>query len=106
MVSFSDFSRIDIRVGKVLSVKDHPDADRLYVLEVDIGDKVIQLVAGLKKHYTPDELMGRNIIVLANLEPRVLRGIESQGMLLAAQSEETVSILNPDREVPAGSKIH
>ncbi|OPX28908.1 MAG: methionine--tRNA ligase subunit beta [Candidatus Omnitrophica bacterium 4484_171] len=105
MVSFSDFSKIDIRVGKVLSVEDHPDADKLYVLRVDIGEKEIQLVAGVKNYYAADELMGKNIVVLANLEPRTLRGVESQGMLLAAQSEDTISVLSPDREMPPGSKV-
>ncbi len=105
MVSFSDFSKIDIRVGKVLSVEDHPDADKLYVLRVDIGEKEIQLVAGVKNYYAADELMGKNIVILANLEPRTLRGVESQGMLLAAQSEDTISVLSPDREMPPGSKV-
>ena len=105
MVSFDDFSKLDIRIGEVLSVDEHPNADKLYVLRVDIGEKVIQLVAGIKNYYAVDELTGKNIVVLTNLEPRILRGVESQGMLLAAQSEETVSVLSPDREVPAGSKV-
>ena len=105
MVSFSDFSKLDIRIGKVLSVEEHPNADRLYVLRVDIGEKEIQLVAGVKNYYSPEELIGKNIVVLANLEHKTLRGVESQGMLLAAQSQDTVSILSPDKEVPAGSKV-
>jgi len=105
MVSFDDFSKIDMRIGKILSADEHPNADKLYVLRVDIGEKEIQLVAGIKNYYTADELTGKNIVVLTNLEPRTLRGVESQGMLLAAQSEDTVSVLSPDREMPAGSKV-
>lgn len=105
MVSFSDFSRLDLRIGRILGVKDHPNANKLYVLEVDVGEKVIQLVAGLKQHYAPEELKGKFIVVLTNLEPKLLRGVESQGMLLAAQSQETISVLTPDREVALGSVI-
>jgi len=105
MINFDDFLKMDIRIGKVLNVEEHPNADKLYVLRVDIGEKEIQLVAGIKNYYAADELIGRNIVVLTNLEPRTLRGIESQGMLLAAQSEETISVLSPDKEVPAGSKV-
>ena len=105
MVSFQEFSKLDIRVGKVLEVEDHPNADKLYLLKVDIGEKQIQLVAGLKQHYQPQELKNKLIIVLTNLEPKVVRGKESQGMLLAAQSKDTVSMLMPDREVEVGSVI-
>ena len=105
MVGFDDFSKMDIRIGKILSASEHPNADKLYVHRVDIGEKEIQLVAGIKNYYAADELTGKDIVVLTNLEPRTLRGIESQGMLLAAQSEETISVLSPDREMPAGSKV-
>ncbi len=105
MVNFEDFSRLDLKIGKILTVSDHPDADRLYVLKVDIGEKKIQLVAGLKKHYSPEELEGKSVVVLTNLEPRVLRGVESQGMLLAAQSNDKVTVLVPDTEVDLGSTI-
>ncbi|MCK4809609.1 MAG: hypothetical protein KAS99_01555 [Candidatus Omnitrophica bacterium] len=105
MISFEDFSRLDLKIGKILAVTDHLRADRLYVLRVDIGEKIIQLVAGLKKYYSPDELEGKLIVVLTNLEPRVLRGVESQGMLLAAQSNDKVTILVPDAEVDLGSTI-
>ena len=104
-VSFSDFSKLDLRMGKVLSAEDHPQADRLYILKVDIGDKIIQLVAGIKPYYQREELLGRMVVVVVNLEPRVLRGIESQGMLLAAQSVDTVSVLTCRREVVPGSKV-
>jgi methionyl-tRNA synthetase len=105
MASFEDFSKLDLRIGKICSVQNHPNADKLYVLEVDIGEKTIQLVAGLRTRYNPDELQGQLIVVVANLEPRMLRGVESQGMLLAAQDENTLGILIPQRPVKPGSII-
>ncbi len=106
MVNFADFSKLDIRIGKVLSVESHPNADKLYVLKVQIDKEEIQLVAGLKQHYQPSELEGKHIVVVANLEPRKFRGVESQGMLLAATSGDgVVSVLTVDREVPSGSKV-
>jgi methionyl-tRNA synthetase len=105
MISFQDFSRLDLRVGKILEVAEHPKADKLYVLKVDIGDRVIQLVAGIKNCYSPLDLEGRLIVVLANLEPKVLRGIESQGMLLAAQSQEKIVLISPEKEIEPGSII-
>ncbi len=105
MITFEDFSKLEIRVGKILEVQAHPNADKLYVLRVNAGDKEIQIVAGIKKYYVQEELMGRQIVVLTNLEPRIVRGVESQGMLLAAQSLDTVRVIAPDREVEAGSII-
>ena len=105
MVSFEDFSKLDLKIGKILEVSDHPNADKLYVLKVDIGDKTIQLVAGIKQYYDSQELQGKLIAVITNLEPRVVRGVESQGMLLAAQSENMIAILSPEKEVSPGSKI-
>jgi len=108
-ISFEDFMKLDLRVGKVLEVADHPNADRLYVLQVDMGDGRRQLVAGLKAHCAPESLLGRNVVVVANLEPRKLRGMESRGMLLAATCEqdgqENVVILTTDQPVPPGSQI-
>ena len=105
MVTFQDFKQLDIRIGRIVEVADHPDADKLYVLKVDIGNAIIQLVAGIKKSYTADELQGKSIVVLTNLEPKELRGIESQGMLLAAQGDDIVTVLTPDKEVSCGSVI-
>ena len=104
-IQFQDFARMDLRIGRVKEVSDHPDAQKLYVLRVDLGDREIQLVAGLKEHYSPQDLLEKEIVVVANLEPRSLRGIESQGMLLAAQCGETVSVLTVDRPVEAGSPV-
>lgn len=105
-VSFDDFAKIDLRVGKIVSVEDHPNADKLYILKVDLGSEIRQLVAGLKKYYTKEELLDHYVVVITNLEPKKLRGVESQGMLLAADDGERVAILVPDKEVKLGAKIH
>jgi methionine--tRNA ligase beta chain len=107
MIAIDDFRKIELKIGKVQSVEPHPNADRLLVLKVDLGaGEIRQLVAGVRPHYPdPQALVGRNVVVVANLQPAQLRGVESQGMILAATGGETVSILSPDREVPAGSKV-
>jgi len=105
MLSFDDFKKMELRIGRVVSVEDHPNADKLYVMKVDLGGEERQLVAGLKKHYTAEQLEGRLIVVVANLEPAVLRGVESQGMLLAAGEGDMVSVLQPDADVAPGAKV-
>jgi len=106
-LTYDQFKQMELVIGRVLSVEDHPNANKLYVLKVDMGEaQPRQLVAGLKPYY-PDKarLMGKTIIVVANLAPAVLRGVESRGMLLAAQSGDRVIILTADEEMPPGSKI-
>ncbi len=95
-VTIDDFRKLELRVGKVLSVKDHPKADRLYVLEVDLGTEKRQIVAGVKAFYKPEELTGQNVVIVANLAPAMLRGVESQGMMLAATTADSVAVLTPD----------
>ena len=96
---------LDLTVGLIENVEEHPDADRLYVLQVSLGDRKIQLVAGLRKHYTPDQLAGRRIIVVANLKKAKLRGKESQGMLLAADDGSSTKILTVEDSVSPGTKV-
>jgi len=107
IVKFNDWQKLDLRVGKILSVEDHPNADKLYIIEVDLKTEKRKLVAGLKQHYTPKELKGKLCIVVANLEPAVLRGVKSEGMILAAVSEDKtqVKIIRPDKDIEVGSKI-
>jgi len=105
MITFDDFSKLELNVGKILEAKEHPDADKLLILKVDVGTQTIQLVAGIKSAYSADELVGRSIVVLINLEPRKVRGHVSEGMLLAAQGSSTISLIVPDKEVEAGSTI-
>ena len=105
MVSFKQFQELDLRVAKVLAVDSVPNADKLYKLSVDMGGKRITLVAGLKPYYKPEEMKGKNIIVVANLDPVILKGIKSEGMLLAAQEGQVVSLLTVDRNLKPGSKV-
>ena len=105
MVTINDFKNFQIRIATIKEVNDHPNADKLYVLKVDLGDKQKQLVAGIKSSYTKESLIGRQIAMIDNLEPAVIRGVESQGMLLAAQDESGIVILSLERSVKEGSKI-
>jgi len=91
---------LDLKVGKIIDVTDHPQADKLVVLQVDLGKEKRQLVAGLKEHYQKDELVNQHIVVVTNLKPAKLRGVESQGMLLAACKDKKVIILSPQKSVP------
>jgi len=105
-VSFGDFQRMKIVVAEVLGVRDHPNADKLICLDIDLGGEKRQIVAGLKGHCEADALTGTKIIVVENLEPATLRGERSEGMLLAATTDDgRVVLLKPDEDVPAGSKI-
>jgi len=106
-ISFKEFQKIDLRVGKITKIKPHPDAEKLYILLVDLGEGEhdVQLVAGLKPYYKEEELLGKQIVVVRNLEPAVLRGVESQGMLLAAEFKGKVILLSPEKEIETGAKI-
>jgi methionyl-tRNA synthetase len=105
-ISINDFKEIDLRVGTITHVGEHPNADKLYLFTVDLGgDEERTLVAGLKNYYTPDQLLGKQVAVIANLEAAEVRGVRSEGMLLAAQDGETVSILTTEKTIANGSKI-
>ena len=106
-VSFDEFSEMDMRVGEIQLVEDHSNADRLYKVKVDVGEEVLQTCAGLKNHYEKDELEGKRVIVLSNLEPTELRGETSECMMLAAEDEEeNVSLLTTDMDMKPGSEVH
>lgn len=105
LLDISDFAKIDLRVAEVISAERVEGADKLLKLQVNLGSEQRQIVAGIAKHYTPEELVGKRIIVVVNLKPAKLRGVESQGMLLAASDETTVSILTPLKDVAIGSKV-
>lgn len=98
------FSKLDLKVAKIVSVEDHPDADKLIVMKINLGEEERQIVAGIKKHYSKEELEGRNLIIVTNLKPVKLRGIESNGMLLAAMEEkdgeENVKLLSAKNSSP------
>ena len=106
-ITFDDFSKIKLRVGRVLEASEHPNADKLLVLKVDLGDEQRQIVAGLKAFYDPESLVGKNLIIVANLAPRKMRGLESQGMLLAASTDDhsQVIIATTDADIAPGSAV-
>jgi methionine--tRNA ligase beta chain len=110
VVTYDDFAKLDIRIGKVLAVAEHPNADKLIVLSVDLGEpQPRQIIAGLKPYMPPESLLGKSIVVIANLEPRKMRGMDSNGMLLAAsydkEGQRQVVVLTTDSPVPAGSVV-
>ena len=105
LVSIADFKRLDLRVARVLEARPHPNADKLILLRVDVGDQQKQIIAGLRAWYQPESLVGRLIIVVNNLQPAMLRGEESNGMLLAATSGDQVIFLTPERDAFPGAKI-
>lgn len=107
-IPFSIWEQCDLRVGKILNVEDHPKADKLYVLTVDVGEeKPRTIVAGLKKVYAKEDLKGRLGVFIANLEPVTLRGIESNGMTLAAANNDDsiITLLTPLKNIEPGSKV-
>ena len=112
-IDFSDWEKLDLRVATILKVEDIEGADKLYKLTIDLGnsgkvqDEKRTLVAGIKKYYSKEELKGKQIIVIANLEPRKLKGIDSKGMLLAASTEghEKVILLKPEKKIENGSVV-
>ena len=105
MISIDEFRKIEIKVATIKQAEPHPNADRLMVLKIDLGSEERQLVAGIKGHYAAEDLIGRQIVVIANLEPAKLRGIESQGMLLAATDNDKIVLLNPEKPVSPGAKV-
>ena len=104
MITIEEFRKLDLRIGKIKHVEDIPESDKLYRLEVDFGNEKRQLVAGIRGSYSKEQLIGKEIVVVANLQPAKIRGVESQGMLLAAEDEKPI-ILIPEREVKLGSKV-
>jgi len=107
VISFDDFAKLDLRVGTITQADVHPAADKLLVLQVDLGSEKRQLVAGIRGHYEPAAIVGRQIVVVANLAPRKMRGVDSQGMLLAASTADhaQVILLTTDRPIAPGSRV-
>ena len=105
--SFSDWEKLELRNAEILEVEDIEGADKLYKLKIDLGTETRTLVAGLKKNYTKDELMGKRIIVFTNLEPRTIKGIESKGMVLAVSNADhsEVKLLQTDGVVELGNRV-
>jgi methionine--tRNA ligase beta chain len=105
MISFEDFQKIDLRVAKIIKAEKIEGSEKLLKLEVNLGKEIRQIVAGIAKFYQPEDLVGKEIVVVANLEPKKLMGLESQGMLLAADDNGKPIILIPEKEVAPGTKI-
>lgn len=105
-IDFEDFTKVDLVVGKILEAKEHPNADKLLVFKVDIGeDEPRTIISGIKKWYAPEDLVGKNVIVVRNLAPRKMRGIESQGMILAADFDDDLSLLSTLEDLKPGAKV-
>ena len=105
MVSINEFRGIELKVATIKKAEPHPNADKLLVLQVDLGSEERQIVAGIRGHYAPEELIGKQVVVVANLETARLRGLESQGMVLAASDGERIMILTPEKQVSPGARI-
>ncbi len=105
MITYDDFKKMELKTAKVVDVKDHPQADKLYILTIDLGTEKKDIVAGIKNFYEPDALKGKNVVVVSNMETAVIRGVESSAMLLAASTKDTLSIITLDKEIPAGTAI-
>jgi methionyl-tRNA synthetase len=106
MISIEDFKKMELRIARIKEVADHPNADKLYVITLDLGDRTKQVVAGIKHDYEKEALIGKQVVVVDNLAPAVLRGVESQGMLLAARDEQGIVIISPERQVTLGSAVN
>jgi len=105
MVTIDDFRKIDLRIAEIKEVNDHPNADKLLILTVDLGESKKQVVAGIKKFYSKEELLGKQVVLVDNLEPAILRGVESQGMILAGADENILAILSPEKKLKLGSIV-
>ncbi len=105
MITYEDFRKIELKIAKIKDVQEHPNADRLYVIKVEVAGGEKQIVAGIRNSYAKEALIGKYVVLVDNLEPALLRGVESQGMLLAASDEKGISVISPDREVLTGSIV-
>ena len=105
-LTIEEFRRLVLKVGVVTAAEDHPNADRLLVLTVDIGDGAPRkLVAGIKGSYQASDVVGKRVVVVANLKPAILRGVQSGGMVLAASDGASITLLAPERPMPPGSPV-
>ena len=105
MITYDDFKKVELKIAKIITAEEVPGAEKLLKLQIDLGQEKRQIVAGIKKNYQPGSLIGKEIVVVINLEPRMVMGVESNGMLLAASDEGGPVILMPEREVPPGSGV-
>jgi methionine--tRNA ligase beta chain len=106
-IAYDDFAKLELRVATIVEAKVHPNADKLLVIQVDLGTEKRQICAGIRAFYAPEQLVGKQVVVVANLEPKPLRGEISQGMMLAATDPTSgrVVIISPSEAVAAGSVV-
>ncbi|MFA6078281.1 MAG: methionine--tRNA ligase subunit beta [Candidatus Omnitrophota bacterium] len=105
MATYEDFIKIELKIAKIIEAVEMPETNKLLKLKIDLGgEEKRQIVAGIKKTYKPEELIGREVVVVTNLDPRMVMGTESQGMVLCADDNGPI-LLKPDRDVPLGSKV-
>ena len=102
MASLEDFKKFELKIAEIETVAPHPNADRLYVLGVKVGEVRKTIVAGIRAHYSEEELRGKKVVIVNNLDPAVIRGVESQGMLLAASDAESLTLVVPERLIADG----
>lgn len=105
MITIEDFRKLELRIGEIVKAEAHPQADRLLVLRVRIGEGERTVVAGIRAHYNESELVGKKVVVVANLEPALIRGVSSEGMLLAASSDSLLTLVIPEREIASGANV-
>ena len=105
MITLEDFMKMELCIAEILSVAPHPNADRLYLLEIRVGETVKQIVAGIRAFYTEEQLKGKKVLVVNNLQPATIRGVESQGMILAASEGDQLSLMVPERDLPSGTRV-
>jgi methionyl-tRNA synthetase len=105
MATIDDFKRLELKIAEIKEVQEHPNADKLYIIIIDLGDKTKQIVAGIKGSYKKEDLLGKQVVVVDNLEPAILRGVESQAMLLATSDENGICIIVPERQARLGSVV-
>ncbi|MFC1499362.1 methionine--tRNA ligase subunit beta, partial [Verrucomicrobiota bacterium] len=105
MIEYTDFEKVELRTAKIIEAEKVEGADRLLQLQVEIGEEKRQIVAGIAQHYKPEDLVGKTVVVVANLKPAKIRGVESNGMLLAASSDDDLRLISVDGDIPSGAKV-
>ena len=105
MITFDQFKAVDMRVARIVGVVNHPNADKLYIVTVETGDGPKQIIAGIREHYTAEELINKEVVIVNNLAPATIRGVESQGMILATKDGEKFAVLIPEKGIKTGSPV-
>ena len=105
MITLEEFRKMELRIAQIVSAVPHPQADRLLVLKVRIGQEEKTLVAGIRAHYAESELIGKKVVVVQNLAPAQIRGVTSEGMVLAASDDKVLTLIVPEREISSGTTV-